>query len=745
MTKVPISDNSLTVLQKRYLKKNNKGEVIETPEDMFKRVAENIAAAELTATDNTEKNKHRYETYKEEFYRLMTELKFLPNSPTLMNAGNELQQLSACFVLPIEDSISGIFRTVNDAALVFKSGGGCGFSFSSIRPAGSTVQSTQGVASGVISFMRVFDTTIDVIKQGGKRRGAALATLRVDHPEILQFIECKKDNISFQNFNISVAITDKFMEALENGESYELIDPRTKQVVNKYEAKMVWDKLIDHAWLNGDPGVLFIDEINRHNPFPDSPIAATNPCGEQPLNSYESCNLGSINLAKYFKKSNDIFVNEKELAKDVKTAVRFLDDVISMNKLPLAEIEEASKRSRKIGLGIMGWADLLSMAKISYASGQALRVGKKLMKFIKECAIEATQELAKERGAFPDFSKSIYKDEEPRRNATLITIAPTGTLSMIADCSSGVEPHFSLAYVKTVMDGEKLVYVNKHLEDVLKEKELYSKKLIQKIADNGGTLHNIEEIPSDIKKSFITSHEVLWDAHIKMQSSFQKHVCNAVSKTINFPKDAKKDEVDKAYRFAFEESLKGITVYRDGSKSFQPLSTSKSYDGQVVEEKKVLHEEISRPDCVIGKSYRSATGCGGIFITINESQDGTPLELFATLGKSGGCSKANMEAVGRMVSLAFRNRIPPEKIIKQLLSIGCHKACGMGPKKILSCSDAIAKALKRYIEEKGPSEKVQKIVKEETKGTGSCPDCGGAVDYGEGCVKCLQCGWSQCS
>jgi len=739
MSKIELSNNAVTVLEKRYLKRNTKGELIETPEQLFHRVAENIASAE---TDIKKK-----EHYNEEFYRLMSELKFLPNSPTLMNAGGELQQLSACFVLPIEDSVQSIFKTNNDAALVFKSGGGCGFDFSKIRPAGAPVQSTQGVASGVISFMRVFDTTIDVIKQGGKRRGAALGALRIDHPEILQFIDAKNDN-AFQNFNLSVAITDKFMEALENNDSYDLIDPRTisvmegkhKATCGKLEAKIVWDKIVNNAWRNGDPGIIFIDEINRHNPFPNTPIETTNPCGEQPLNSWESCNLGSINLSKYFSKRSEIFVTEKELQKDIETAVRFLDNVITVNRLPLPEIKEKSDKTRKIGLGIMGWADLLTMAEIAYNSGHALRIAKKLMKFIKESALEATHKLAKEKGPFPDFVNSIYKDEEPRRNATLITIAPTGTLSMIADCSSGIEPNFSLAFIKTVMDGEKLVYANKYLEESLKKEEIYNKKLMQKIADNGGSLHGVEEIPSEIKKIFVTSHEIAWEYHIKMQGSFQAHVCNAVSKTINFNKEATKADIDKAYKFAFEEGLKGITVYRDGCKENQPLSTSKSY------EKIENHVELIRPEVTIGKNYKFVTGCGGLFVNINETEDGKPVELFATIGKSGNCQKCNMEALGRMVSLSFRNHVPVEKIIKQLLSIGCHKPFGMGPKKILSCPDAIAKALKRYAEEKGnKKEEIQKILNEEHKGTGTCPECGGALEFGEGCVKCPQCGYTLCS
>ena len=733
MPKIELSDNAMMVLEKRYLKRNTKGELIETPEQLFHRVAENIASAE---TDPKKK-----EHYNEEFYRLMSELKFLPNSPTLMNAGGELQQLSACFVLPIEDSVQSIFKTNNDAALVFKSGGGCGFDFSNIRPAGSPVKSTQGVASGVISFMRVFDTTIDVIKQGGKRRGAALGALRVDHPEIIQFIDAKNDSTAFQNFNLSVAITDKFMEALENNDSYDLIDPKTKQSTSKLEAKIVWDKIVNNAWSRGDPGMLFIDEINRHNPFPDNPITTTNPCGEQPLNSYESCNLGSINLAKYFSKRSEIYVTEAVLQKDIETAVRFLDNVITVNRLPLPEIKEQSDKTRKIGLGIMGWADLLTMAEIAYNSGHALRIAKKLMKFIKDCALEATHKLAKEKGPFPDFNKSIFKDEEPRRNATLITIAPTGTISMIADCSSGIEPNFSLAFIKTVMDGEKLVYANRYLEEALKKEEIYNKKLMQKIADNGGSLHNIEEIPAKLKKAFVTSHEISWEYHIKMQGSFQYHVCNAVSKTINFPKEATKTDIDKAYKFAFEEGLKGITVYRDGSRENQVLSTSKSYDKKVQ-----IQTELTRPEVTIGKNYKYVTGCGGLFVNINETEDGKPVELFATIGKSGNCQKCNMEALGRMVSLSFRNHVPVEKIIKQLLSIGCHKPFGMGPKKVLSCPDAIAKALKRYGEEKGnKKEEIQKILNEEHKGTGACPECGGALEFGEGCVKCSQCGYTLCS
>jgi len=733
MSKIELSENAIKVLEKRYLKRNTKGELIETPEQLFRRVAENIASAE------TDLKKKEY--YKEEFYRLMSELKFLPNSPTLMNAGGELGQLNACFVLPVPDSIQGIFKSVADSAIIYKSGGGVGFSFSNIRPAGSAVQSTQGVASGAVSFMRVFDTCIDVIKQGGKRRGAAIAVLRIDHPEIVQFIDCKKDNISFQNFNISVALTDKFMEALENNESYDIIDPKTKQIINKYEAKIIWNKLIESAWLNGDPGIIFIDEINRHNPFPNNPIEAPNPCSELPLNSYGSCCLGSINLSKYFSKRNEICITEKELQKDIETAVRFLDNVLTMNKFPLKEIEEESLKTRKIGLGIMGFADLLTMAEIPYNSGHALRLARNIMKFIKESALEATHKLAKEKGAFPDFNNSIFKDEELRRNAGLLTVAPTGTLSMIADCSSGIEPNFSLAFVKTVMDGEKLVYANKYLEEALKKEEIYNRKLIQKIADNGGSLHEIEEIPAEMKKIFITAQEISYEYHVKMQASFQKHTCAAISKTINLSKNATKEDVDKAYKLAWEEKCKGVTVYRDGSKENQPLSTSKSYNK--IETEKA---ELIRPEVTIGKNYKFVTGCGGLFVNINETENGKPVELFATIGKSGNCQKCNMEALGRMVSLSFRNHVPVEKIIKQLLSIGCHKPFGMGPKKVLSCPDAIAKALKRYAEEKGSNrEEIEKVINEEHKGTGTCPDCGGALEFSEGCQKCSQCGYTLCS
>jgi ribonucleoside-diphosphate reductase alpha chain len=758
MAKINLSENALKVLEKRYLKRNAKGELIETPEELFRRVADYVAQGELKhhdsrSPDDSIKDQKNYDFYKEEFYRLMTEMLFLPNSPTLMNAGNDLGNLSACFVLPIGDSIEEIYKAVSNSALIYKSGGGCGFDFSALRPAGSMVQSTQGVASGAISFMRCFDTTIDVIKQGGKRRGAAIAILRIDHPEILQFIDCKADNKTFSNFNISISITDKFMEALENNESYDLIDPKTKKVISKLEAKMVWNKLVDNAWKNGDPGIIFIDEINRHNPIPEQPIKATNPCGEQPLSDNESCNLGSINLPKYFKKNSEILINEKELSKDVKTAIRFLDDVIEMNKFPLPEIAEQSRKTRKIGLGVMGWADLLTMGKIPYNSGTALRIAKKLMRFIKDTAIEATQELAKERGEFPAFPVSVFKDEElKRRNAALITIAPTGTISMIADTSSGIEPNFSLAFTKHVMEGEKLLYTNKVLEDTLKEAGIYSKKLIQRIADNGGSLKGIDEIPDAIKKVFVISHEISPEYHIKMQAAFQKSVCNAVSKTINFDGKATKDDIDKAFKLAHEENVKGITVYRDGSKEDQVLQTAKSY------EKENGNHEIQRPDKLIGLSYRYDTGCGGLFITINETADGVPFELFATLGKSGGCPKASMEGIGRMVSLAFRNGIKPEKIIKQLLSIGCHKPIGLGPKKVLSCSDAIAKAIKRYLEEKQvkvdvkpaivlnttvEEEKTEKMV--EKQGGGACPECGGPIEYSEGCAKCPQCSWSQCS
>ncbi len=553
--------NAVRVLERRYLLKDEHGNVIETPAQLFRRIAKAVALDPES---------------EEEFLHMLMDLEFLPNTPTLMNAGTDLGQLSACFVIPVEDSLSGIFDAVKHMALIQQSGGGTGFSFSRLRPKGDIVRSTKGVASGPVTFMRVFDTTTDVIKQGGKRRGANMGILRADHPDIVEFITSKTREGFLTNFNISVAVDDKFMNAvLEDGE-YELINPRNKEVVKKVRAKDMWNLIITMAWRTGDPGVVFIDEINRHNPTPQvGEMESTNPCGEQPLLPYESCNLGSINLAKMAKEGEktpylNTGIDWEKLERTINTAVKFLDNVIDVNKYPLREIEEITNANRKIGLGVMGFADMLVQLGIPYDSEDALEKGEEIMSFIEEKSHAASEKLAKERGAFPNFQGSIYKDKKPLRNSTVTTVAPTGTISIIAGCSSGIEPLFAVSFVRNVMEGTKLLEVNPYFEAVAKERGFYSEELMMRIAKQG-TLAGIEEVPQDVKRIFVTAFDIAPEWHVRMQAAFQKYTDNAVSKTINFPHDVDIKEVERAYMLAYELKCKGITVYRYGSKAQQVL------------------------------------------------------------------------------------------------------------------------------------------------------------------------------
>ncbi len=546
-----LSVNAVRVLERRYLLKDEHGSVIETPAQLFRRVAKAIALDPES---------------EEEFLNILINLEFLPNTPTLMNAGTDLGQLSACFVIPVGDSLVSIFDAVKSMAIIQQSGGGTGFSFSRLRPRGDIVRSTKGVASGPVTFMRVFDTTTDVIKQGGKRRGANMGILRADHPDIIEFITSKTKEGFLTNFNISVAVDDKFMKAVKKDEEYELINPRNKEVVKKVRARDMWNLIITMAWRTGDPGVVFIDEINRHNPTPQAgEMESTNPCGEQPLLAYESCNLGSINLAKMVKDSE---IDWEKLERTINVAVKFLDNVIDVNKYPLREIEDITNANRKIGLGVMGFADMLVQLGVPYDSDEALKKGEEIMSFIKEKSHAASERLAQERGAFPNFRGSIYKTSI--RNSTVTTVAPTGTISIIAGCSSGIEPLFAVSFVRNVMEGTKLLEVNPYFEDVAKERGFYSEELMMRIAKQG-TLAGIEEVPEDVKRVFVTAFDIAPEWHMRMQAAFQKYTDNAVSKTINFPHDVDIKEVEKAYMFAYELKCKGITVYRYGSKVEQVL------------------------------------------------------------------------------------------------------------------------------------------------------------------------------
>ena len=564
--KLKLSNNAITVLEKRYLLKDDSGKIIEKPNEMLKRVATFVATAE----EKYKIPKEKIEEIEKDFLEVMTALEFLPNSPTFTGAGTALGQLSACFTLPIEDSMEGIFDAIKYTALIHKSGGGTGFSFSRLRPKNSMVLSTKGTASGPVSFMKVFNAATEAIKQGGTRRGANMGILRCDHPDIMDFINCKENNNELNNFNISVALTDKFMEALEAGGEYDLINPKTKEPIGKLKAKDVFDKIVDGAWRNGDPGVIFIDEINRANPTPHlGEIESTNPCGEQPLLPYESCNLGSVNLARFVR---DKMIDYNHLAEVIKVAVRFLDNIIDLNNFPLEQIRERTHGNRKVGLGVMGWADTLIQLEVPYDSQDALDLAERIMKFVKDNADQASIDLAKERGVFPNFEGSVYSSRSINiRNATRTTIAPTGTLSIIADCSSGIEPIFAVSFVKNILDGAKLVEVNRYFEEAAKDKKFYSKELMQQIAE-GSSLQEANDIPSAVKRVFVTAHDIAPEWHIKMQAAFQKYVDNAVSKTINFPNSATKQDIAKSYQLAYKLKCKGITVYRDGSRNSQPLT-----------------------------------------------------------------------------------------------------------------------------------------------------------------------------
>ncbi len=569
-----LTQNASRVLERRYLVKDKQGNVVETPEEMFRRVARAIAVAEPAYNPEADAG-----IWEDEFYRMMTSLDFLPNSPTLMNAGRELGQLSACFVLPIEDKMESIFEAVKNTALIHKSGGGTGFSFSRLRPERDRVGSTGGVASGPVSFMRAFDVATDVIKQGGTRRGANMAILDVDHPDIMKFITAKEDLTSLANFNISVAVTAEFMEAVKTGAVYNLLNPHTREVAGKLKAREVFDEMVAMAWKTGDPGIVFIDRINEANPTPHlGRIESTNPCGEQPLLPYESCNLGSINLARMLRGDNSsLAIDYDRMAKTVKTAVRFLDNVIDVNRFPLPEIEKMTKKTRKIGLGVMGFADMLIQLGIPYDSEEALAVAAEVMQFISEQACRASSALAEERGVFPAFSGSIYDVAGgPRlRNASCTTIAPTGTLSMIAGCSSGIEPLFALSYTRNILDGTRLVEVNPYFEQAARQEGFYSEELIKKLV-SGIRLADLTNVPGPIRRLLVTAHDIDTRWHVRMQAAFQRHTDNAVSKTVNLPHETTREDVAKVYRMAYEEGLKGITIYRDGSRRQQPL-----YTGQI--------------------------------------------------------------------------------------------------------------------------------------------------------------------
>jgi len=735
---VRLSSNAMTVLERRYLKRDETGKVTETSDELFHRVASYVAEVDLIYNPSADPL-----ATAEEFHRPMANLEFLPNSPTLMNAGRSLGQLAACFVLPIEDSMESIFETVKNAALIHQSGGGTGFSFSRLRPKGDVVKSTGGIASGPISFMEVFDAATEAIKQGGTRRGANMAILRVDHPDILDFISAKADNLKLNNFNTSVGLTKEFMEALQRDATFPLVNPRSGEVVKRLRARAVMHKIAEMAWKNGDPGVVFLDRLNQSNPTPLlGEIESTNPCGEQPLLPLESCNLGSLNLSRMVTRGK---IDYQHLGHTVDCAVHFLDNVIDCNRYPLPQIREMTRSNRKIGLGVMGFADLLIRMGIPYDSEDALDTAQEIMSFIQERARKASARLAEERGAFPNFQGSIYdSDGGPKlRNATVTTIAPTGSISIIAGTSSGIEPIFALVYNRHVLDGDKLLEVNPIFEEIARSEGFYSRELTKKVAESG-SIQEFDEVPPEIRRVFVTAHDIAPEWHIRIQAAFQKHTDNAVSKTINFPHTATRQEVQNAYMLAYEAGCKGLTIYRDGSRASQVL-TKGATD---VDRKRGVRTPRARPTVTQGVTEKITVGCGqSIYVTVNEDQRGV-FEVFATMGKSGGCMASQSEAIGRLISLALRSGIETDSIIKQLEGIRCPAPAWQEGSIILSCADAIGKAMHRYIN--GNSDASTGVSREDIVARNvlgmcpECPDCGTMVEFVEGCLRCPSCGYSQC-
>lgn len=748
-TPATLSQNARTVLEKRYLVKDKSGKPVETPEDMFWRVATTVAEADRRygATDA------QVEKVANQFYELMTQRRFEPNSPTLMNAGRPLGQLSACFVLPVEDALSnghsGIYDTLRSMALIHQSGGGTGFSFSRLRPRGSMVRSTTGVASGPISFMQLYDASTDAVKQGGTRRGANMGILRVDHPDVMEFITCKEDLTKITNFNISVAVTTKFMEALEANGSYDLVDPVTKKVTGQADARTVWDKMIEGAWRTGEPGVFFIDEANRYNPVPHlGAYEATNPCGEQPLLPYDVCNLGSINVGFYVQ---DGKMDWSAFADDIRLSTRFLDNIIDVNKYPLPEIDALAKRIRRIGLGVMGFADALIRLGIKYDSLEGVEFGRKVMAFVDNEGKKASAELAEERGAFPEWAQSIWgpdatcaRDEAGQRirpmtklrNCNVTTVAPTGTISIIAGCSSGLEPLFAVAFMRN-QAGVMMPDVNEDFVAVAKAEGWYSDALMERIAKTGSVVQ--PEVPVKWQEVFATANNITPEWHIRMQAAFQEHCDSAISKTTNFAYTATKDDVRAIYELAFKMKCKGVTVYRDGSRDGQVLSTGATetakaareggkedaslkrelaeLKGQLAEAasdnerlKKLLfdaeaenlqrRQKRSRPDILRSTAIRKETPLGVMFVHITEDDKGQPFEVFINLGKAGGSAMADAEAMGRMISLALRSGISIQQVHRQLRGISSDRAVGLGPNKVLSVPDAIGLALEDWMRTK---------------------------------------------
>ena len=737
----PLSSNAETVLSKRYYRKGPDGKPLEDARALFWRVSSSIAQEEA---------KYDASTWKEEdlaraFYDLLSQGVFLPNSPTLMNAGCELGQLSACFVLPVGDSIEEIFDAVKYAAMIHKSGGGTGFSFSRLRPKDSRVGSTGGVASGPVSFLRIFNTATEQIKQGGTRRGANMGILRVDHPDILDVIRAKEKEGEFNNFNLSVGLTEAFMEAVDADSEYPLLDPHSREECGRLKAREVFDLLVHKAWASGDPGIVFLDRINRDNPTPaQGEIESTNPCGEQPLLPYEACNLGSINLARFVqpaRRADDAAregVDWQALRRVIHLAVRFLDNVIDASRFPLDLITERVRSNRKIGLGVMGWADMLFQLGVAYNSQEALDLAEDVMRFVQEEGRAASIQLAEERGPFPTFGESLYalKGMKPQRNATVTTIAPTGTLSIIGGCSSGVEPLFALCFARNVMDGERLVEVNPYFEAALLSTNDHTPELMEAVAACG-SIQDMDFLPAELRRVFVTAMDISAEAHLRMQAAFQKYTDNAVSKTVNLANNATVEDIEHIYRLAYELDCKGVTVYRDGCKSMQVLTT-----GGADKKAEAGHASVvrQRPDVVEGFTQKVQTGLGVLYLTVNEV-DGQPFEVFATIGKSGRSITAKAEAIGRLVSLCFRSGVAVRDVVAQLKGIGGEHPVFQKKGILLSIPDAIAWVLEnRYL--KG-SQPVPASSGQDLQNP-ACPECGAEMQFQEGCHICQNCGYSRC-
>ena len=772
--KMDLTENSRIVLEKRYLRKNSDGEIIETPEKMFERVASAIAEPENLYGDTGD-----FSYWQGRFYEIMHTLEFVPNSPTIMNAGTGAGTLSACFVMGLDDSMEDIMTTAKETAMVQKYGGGTGFALSKIRPKGNPISTTHGQACGPVSVLRHLSSVSTLVTQGGKRDGANMAVMDVHHPDILEFIECKQEEGQIHNFNISVGVSDEFMNAVKNGTSYELRDPESGEVVDKIEASLVFDKVIEGAWRNGEPGVIFLDKVNADNPTLNiGKMTATNPCGEQPLLPYESCNLGSINLTKFVIEDSDVKSLDWDRLKEVvHVSTRFLDNVIDANVYSVDKIENMTKSTRKIGLGVMGFADMLVQLNVPYDSEEGLSLGRKLMKFIRSESDEMSKTLASERGVFPAFEGSKYDSTDgfEVRNACRLTVAPTGTISMIAGCSSGIEPLFALCYHKhNILGGESLLYVDKGFEKVAKEGGFYSQELLNYLAD-GGSLQERDDVPDWAKRLFVTSSDISPEMHVRMQAVFQERVDSAISKTINFPNSASDDDVRSAYLLAWELSCKGITVYRAGSRDAEVLTAGKEKDSS--EENNVestdntnlkseMLTERQRPKVLSGVTERVRTAHGNLFVTINYNEEGKPFEVFASLGKAGSTESAQLEAITRLTTMSLRAGVEPSQIIQHLQGITDEPIWDKGS-LVRSTPDAVAQVLSRHllknnsidvntssdVEQLGlfAGDSTEEVIKESESSEEvlvkklACPDCSiGVLVHQEGCLRCADCGYNKC-